>query len=168
MRPSPASAAAPSDRLAIAAGDGVWDRVRADRSGNVGLAPGSRARLGPGDGSQGPGPFSAAPRSSRSPASGPPDVPRRCFGEKDPGRVVVDEIAGQMVALLFVRPTALVLLAAFLLFRVLDVLKPWPARRLEDLPGGSGIMADDLMAGLYANLILHGLALWRPDWLGLA
>jgi phosphatidylglycerophosphatase A len=90
------------------------------------------------------------------------------FGEKDPGRVVIDEIAGQMVALLFIRPTALVLLAAFFLFRVMDVLKPWPARRLEDLPGGSGIMADDLMAGLYANLILHGLALWRPDWLGLA
>jgi phosphatidylglycerophosphatase A len=90
------------------------------------------------------------------------------LGEKDPGRVVVDEIAGQMVALLFFRPTARLLLFAFVLFRILDVVKPWPARRLEDLPGGSGIMADDLMVGLYANLILHGLALWRPVWLGLA
>ena len=90
------------------------------------------------------------------------------LGEKDPGRVVVDEIAGQMVTLLFLPTTMPMLVVAFLVFRVLDVFKPWPARRLEDLPGGSGIMADDLMVGLYANLILHGLALWRPVWLGLA
>jgi len=82
--------------------------------------------------------------------------------------VVVDEIAGQMVALLFLPFTARVLLAAFLIFRVLDVLKPWPARRLEDVSGGSGIMADDLMVGLYANLALHGFALWHPAWLGIA
>jgi phosphatidylglycerophosphatase A len=92
----------------------------------------------------------------------------RLLGEKDPGRVVVDEIAGQIVTLLFLPASAPVLVIGFLLFRVLDVLKPWPARRLEDLPGGSGIMADDLMVGLYANLILHGLVLWRPVWLGLA
>jgi len=90
------------------------------------------------------------------------------LGEKDPGRVVVDEIAGQMVALVFLPVTARVLFVAFLLFRALDVLKPWPAHRLEDLSGGSGIMADDLMVGLYANLILRGLVLWRPVWLGLA
>lgn len=89
------------------------------------------------------------------------------LGEKDPGRVVVDEIAGQMVALLFLPMTVPILVIAFFVFRVLDVFKPWPARRLEDLPGGSGIMADDLMVGLYANLILHGLVLWRPVWLGL-
>jgi len=90
------------------------------------------------------------------------------LGEKDPGRVVVDEIAGQMVTLLFLPLTLPTFVVAFLLFRVLDVFKPWPARRLEDLPGGSGIMADDLLVGLYANLILHGLVLWRPEWLGLA
>jgi len=90
------------------------------------------------------------------------------LGEKDPGPVVVDEIAGQMVALLLLPMTPRVLLVAFLLFRVLDVWKPWPAHRLEGLAGGSGIMADDLMVGLYANLILHGLALWHPGWLGLA
>lgn len=90
------------------------------------------------------------------------------LGAKDPGRVVVDEIAGQMVTLLLLPPTARVLVAGFLLFRVLDVGKPWPANRLEYLPGGSGIMADDLIVGLYANLILHALALWRPVWLGLA
>jgi phosphatidylglycerophosphatase A len=90
------------------------------------------------------------------------------LAEKDPGLVVVDEIAGQMVTLLFIPMTPPVLLVGFLLFRVLDILKPWPANRLEALPGGSGIMADDLIVGLYANLILHGLALWRPVWLGLA
>jgi phosphatidylglycerophosphatase A len=90
------------------------------------------------------------------------------LGEKDPGLVVVDEIAGQMVTLLFLPLTLPMLVIAFFLFRVFDVFKPWPARRLEDLPGGSGIMADDLMVGLYANLILHGLVLWRPEWLGLA
>lgn len=90
------------------------------------------------------------------------------FVEKDPGRVVIDEIAGQMVTLLFLPATAPILIAGFLLFRALDVTKPWPARSLEALPGGSGIMADDLMVGLYGNLILHGLASWRPEWLGLA
>jgi len=90
------------------------------------------------------------------------------LGEKDPSCVVVDEIAGQMVTVLFLPMTAAVLFIAFLIFRVLDVLKPWPARRLEDASGGSGIMADDLMVGFYANLILHGLALWHPAWLGLA
>jgi phosphatidylglycerophosphatase A len=90
------------------------------------------------------------------------------FGEKDPGPVVIDEIAGQMVSLLFLPINLPVLALGFVLFRILDVLKPWPANRLEALPGGSGIMADDLMVGLYANLILHGLSLWRPVWLGLA
>jgi len=92
----------------------------------------------------------------------------RLLGGKDPGPVVVDEIAGQLVTLLFLPITAPVLVVGFALFRVLDVVKPWPARRLEGLAGGSGIMADDLMVGLYANLILHGLALWRPAWLVLA
>jgi len=92
----------------------------------------------------------------------------RLDGEKDPSRVVVDEIAGQMVTLLFLPMTPLVLVAGFFVFRLLDVIKPWPANRLEALPGGSGIMADDLMAGVYANLLLHGVALWCPRWLGLA
>jgi phosphatidylglycerophosphatase A len=90
------------------------------------------------------------------------------LGEKDPGRVVVDEIAGQLVTLCFLPATPQVLLAGFLLFRAFDIVKPWPARRLEALPGGSGIMADDLMAGLYANLILQGLAALYPALLGVA
>ena len=86
---------------------------------------------------------------------------------KDPRPVVVDEIAGQLVTLAFLPPTLPVLLAGFLVFRILDVWKPWPARRLESLPGGSGIMADDLMAGLYGNLLLQLIVRWHPGWLGL-
>jgi phosphatidylglycerophosphatase A len=86
----------------------------------------------------------------------------RIFGEEDPGRVVVDEVAGQMVTLLFVPKTIPLIALGFFLFRALDVWKPWPARRLEDLPGGSGIMADDLAAGIYANLILQAVVAWAP------
>jgi len=78
------------------------------------------------------------------------------WGEEDPGAFVLDEVVGQGLALLpllFVLPRPLPplpLAAGFLLFRVLDVIKPPPCRRLEGLPGGLGIMADDLMAGVYA------------------
>ena len=92
----------------------------------------------------------------------------RLASSKDPRHVVVDEIAGQLVTLAFLPLTPRVLIAGFLIFRVLDVWKPWPADRLEGLPGGSGIMADDLMAGLYGNLILQAIAAWRPAWLGIA
>ena len=81
----------------------------------------------------------------------------RVSGRKDPGKVVVDEVAGQLVALIAV-PAGLVtgiplsVLAAFILFRTFDIVKPYPAHRLEALPGGLGIMADDLIAGVYAGL----------------
>lgn len=90
----------------------------------------------------------------------------RHFGRRDPGNVVVDEIAGQMLSLLFLPLTPGVAVAGFLLFRLFDIVKPFPARQLEALPGGSGIMADDLMAGLYANLILQALVRWTPALLG--
>lgn len=73
----------------------------------------------------------------------------RHFGREDPGPVVIDEVAGQLLTLLFLGVGALGVAAGFLVFRVLDITKPWPVRRLEDLPGGLGIMADDLMAGVY-------------------
>ncbi len=79
-------------------------------------------------------------------------------GEKDPKIVVIDEIAGQFLALIGLSPRPLILLSAFFLFRILDILKPPPVRQLERLPGGFGIMADDLMAGLLTNLILRLLA----------
>ncbi len=69
--------------------------------------------------------------------------------------IVIDEFAGQFLALLALPPTWPVLLAGFVLFRLFDIMKPPPARRLEALPGATGIMADDLLAGLYANLLLQ-------------
>jgi len=77
-------------------------------------------------------------------------------GKKDPGKVVVDEVAGQMIALV---PVGLGIgtvwwnvIAAFLLFRLFDIIKPYPCRHLEKLPSGLGIMADDIVAGVYAAL----------------
>jgi phosphatidylglycerophosphatase A len=85
----------------------------------------------------------------------------RLVGVKDPGIVVVDEVVGQWVTLVALPLTPAVAFLGFLLFRVMDVVKPWPARDLEHLPGGWGIMADDVAAGIYAQLALRaGLLVW--------
>ena len=78
------------------------------------------------------------------------------FHKTDPGQVVVDEVAGMMVTLVL-NPIAGWgwMLLAFLLFRAFDIVKPFPVRWFERLPGGIGIMADDLMAGIYANVALR-------------
>jgi len=77
----------------------------------------------------------------------------RYFGRKDPGAVVIDEVVGQMLTLLAApRSGWKGLLAAFLLFRFFDVIKPFPARRLERAPGGWGIMLDDVAAGVWSLL----------------
>jgi phosphatidylglycerophosphatase A len=81
------------------------------------------------------------------------------LGEEDPGSVVIDEVAGQMLTLLLLDVNAAGALLGFLLFRIMDIVKPWPAQRLEALPGGLGVMADDLMAGAYGWLALAG-AVW--------
>jgi phosphatidylglycerophosphatase A len=83
----------------------------------------------------------------------------RRSGVEDPSIVVVDEVVGQWITLLFLPLTPLTAAAGFVLFRVMDVIKPWPARRFEHLHGGWGIMADDVMAGVYANLALRVLLL---------
>jgi phosphatidylglycerophosphatase A len=86
-------------------------------------------------------------------------VAEHYFGRTDPGQVVVDEVMGMLVTL-FMNPVGWGgALAAFLLFRAADIVKPYPANQLERLPGGVGVMADDLMAAVYANLALR-LALW--------
>ena len=74
-------------------------------------------------------------------------------GRKDPGKVVVDEVAGQMIALfpltLFARWSTGAVILSFILFRFFDIVKPYPANRLQDLDGGMGVMFDDLVAGVY-------------------
>lgn len=84
----------------------------------------------------------------------------RLFGKKDAPCIVIDEIAGIQWSLFLVAPTPLSVAAGFLLFRVMDIVKPFPARLFQErLPGGLGVVADDLAAALYANLLLR-LLLW--------
>lgn len=80
----------------------------------------------------------------------------KLLGKKDPGTVVVDEVAGQMLTFLFVPFGAapLALFVGFVAFRVFDIWKPYPIRRLEGLGGGLGVMADDLLAGFYAGAVM--------------
>jgi phosphatidylglycerophosphatase A len=82
---------------------------------------------------------------------------------KDPGAVVIDEVAGMLVTLSFLDVSVIGALVGFFIFRLLDVIKPPPARRLEDLHGGPGIMFDDVMAGIYSNVALRGLMAFFPD-----
>jgi phosphatidylglycerophosphatase A len=89
----------------------------------------------------------------------------RYFGGIDPGPIVIDEVLGMLVTLAFIPVGLSGALIGFFLFRLFDVLKPFPADRLEKLHGGLGVMADDAMAAIYANMALR-LVLWvRPDWL---
>ncbi len=82
-------------------------------------------------------------------------VAERHFGRTDPGQVVIDEVVGILITL-FLNPVGWRgALAGFLLFRASDIIKPFPANRLERLPGGVGVMADDAMAAIYANLALR-------------
>lgn len=83
----------------------------------------------------------------------------RHSGKTDPGMVVIDEVLGMLVTLLFIPASWPAAVVGFVLFRIFDVLKPYPANRLEHLHGGLGIMADDAMAGVYANIVLR-LVLW--------
>ncbi|MBI4374572.1 MAG: phosphatidylglycerophosphatase A [Deltaproteobacteria bacterium] len=83
----------------------------------------------------------------------------RQVGKKDPSEVVIDEIAGLCVTMAFVKFSWMHLIAGFALFRLFDVWKPYPCRWIQDrVPGGWGIVGDDLMAGVYANLLLHLLS----------
>ncbi|HEX2456436.1 MAG TPA: phosphatidylglycerophosphatase A [Vicinamibacterales bacterium] len=89
----------------------------------------------------------------------------RHFGGTDPGPVVIDEVVGMLVTLAFIPVGVTAAIAGFVLFRIFDVIKPYPADRLEQLHGGLGVMADDAMAGVYANLSLR-VAIWlSAGWL---
>ena len=83
--------------------------------------------------------------------------------KEDPGPVVIDEVAGQLVTLLLTGVGWRGAVAGFFIFRVFDILKPFPARRLERLHGGLGIMADDLMAGAYGWGLMMALVYFWPD-----
>ena len=80
----------------------------------------------------------------------------RAVGQKDPGIIVIDEVAGMALSVLFLPRTIPVLLVAFFLFRLFDVWKPFPARESQALTGGLGVMVDDLIAGVYALVLVMG------------
>lgn len=86
------------------------------------------------------------------------------FGGVDPAPVVLDEVVGMLITLAFLPVSAAGAIVGFLVFRVLDVVKPWPSARFERLPGGLGVMADDGMAALYGNLAMRGLIAVTPGW----
>jgi phosphatidylglycerophosphatase A len=95
----------------------------------------------------------------------------RFFEEEDSGKFVTDEVAGFLTTVLLFRPADVSLLVivlwAFPVTRIIDMIKPPPARRLEHLPGGWGVLADDLLDSVYAAGLLHVLYWLRPEWFGL-
>jgi phosphatidylglycerophosphatase A len=94
------------------------------------------------------------------------NVAERHWQRTDPGPVVIDEVVGTLITLLWLPLTGVGVFVGFVVFRVLDVVKPWPAARFESLHGGLGVMADDAMAGVYAHLLMRLLiALVPAGWL---
>jgi phosphatidylglycerophosphatase A len=89
-------------------------------------------------------------------------VAERHYQSRDPGAVVIDEVLGMLITLFAIRPGWRLALVGFVLFRLFDVIKPYPSNRLERLPGGLGIMADDAMAAVYANIGLRVIMLSLP------
>ncbi len=89
----------------------------------------------------------------------------RYFGGIDPGPIVLDEVVGMLITLAFIPVGWSGALAGFLLFRIFDIIKPYPARALERLHGGLGVMADDAMAAIYANLSLRGVIWAAGGWI---
>ncbi len=92
-------------------------------------------------------------------------IAERYFGGIDPGPIVLDEVVGMLITLAFIPVGLSGALAGFVLFRIYDVIKPFPAGRMERLHGGLGVMADDAMAAVYANLTLRGLIWLVPEWI---
>jgi phosphatidylglycerophosphatase A len=88
----------------------------------------------------------------------------RHFQQEDPSQVVVDEVAGQFVTLMLTQSAIRGAILGFLIFRVLDIIKPWPAQKIERLHGGVGIVGDDVAVAIYGNLILQGVFYFVPDF----
>ena len=91
-------------------------------------------------------------------------VAEHYFGGIDPGPVVLDEVVGMLITLALLPVNVTGAITGFLIFRVLDVVKPWPSAGFEKLPGGLGVMADDGMAAVYGNLLMRGLIALTPGW----
>lgn len=87
------------------------------------------------------------------------------FGHKDPGPVVIDEVVGMMITMGGLPLGPLGWFAAFVVFRACDVIKPFPARQMERLPRGVGVMMDDVLAGVWGYVIMRGLVWAFPTWL---
>ena len=79
----------------------------------------------------------------------------KVFNKKDDRRIVIDEVSGMLISLLFLPPEPAIIISAFLIFRALDTLKPYPANGLQRLNGGLGVMSDDIVAGIYTNITLQ-------------
>jgi phosphatidylglycerophosphatase A len=92
-------------------------------------------------------------------------IAEQYFGGIDPGPIVIDEVVGMLITLAFIPVGWSGALAGFVLFRIFDVIKPYPAARFERLHGGLGVMADDAMAAVYANLSLRALIWLLPAWI---
>jgi phosphatidylglycerophosphatase A len=86
------------------------------------------------------------------------------FGGVDPGPIVLDEVVGMLITLFLLPVNVTGALLAFFVFRILDVIKPFPSARFERLPGGLGVMADDGMAAIYGNLAMRGAIALAPGW----
>ena len=89
----------------------------------------------------------------------------RVLGKKDPGVIVIDEVAGMLLSVILLPRTIPVLVTAFLLFRLFDIWKPFPARESQALTGGVGVMVDDLIAGFYTLILIMGALTLFPGWL---
>ncbi|TDI90260.1 MAG: phosphatidylglycerophosphatase A [Candidatus Dadabacteria bacterium] len=87
-------------------------------------------------------------------------VAEEIFGKTDPSEVVADEVCGYLVTMILVPVTLGNIFFGFLLFRLFDIAKPYPIRKFERLPGGWGIVMDDVMAGVYSCITLHILGRW--------
>ena len=93
-------------------------------------------------------------------------VAERHWKRTDPGPVVIDEVVGMLITLCWLPLTGLGVFVGFVVFRVLDVWKPWPAARFESLHGGLGVMADDAMVAIYGHLLMRVLIAAAPaGWL---
>ncbi len=87
----------------------------------------------------------------------------KIYGMKDPNDIVIDEVVGYLATVWALPFTWFTVVGGFVLFRILDILKPYPIRKVEDwIPGGTGVVMDDILAGVYGCIILHGiLRMWH-------